>query len=203
MAEEERLTAILLGAGLGERMGGPKALLLITGEPLYLLHARRAREAGCSDVVLVTNRNVASVLPTEPGVRIVLSDEAETSGSLARGCSALGEAGICLITPVDAVPASVPTITLLFQTIRDGAEAATPLFLGRGGHPVVCRRDVLLPYFGERPFPTLRDRLAGLGERRVRVSVTDPNVTLDLDRPADVSALTGAPPAFWKKSMLR
>ncbi len=198
MAKEERLIALLLGAGRGERMGGPKALLMIEGEPLYLQHARRAREAGFTDVVLVTNREVAGVLPPDAGVRLVISEEAETSGSLARGCSALGGAELVLVTPVDAVPATARTIELLFQAIRDGAEAATPRFEGRGGHPVVCRRDVLLPYLGERPFPTLRDRLASLGERRHRVDVVDPNVVLDLDQPEDVRVLTGAGPVFWK-----
>jgi molybdenum cofactor cytidylyltransferase len=205
VAEEEQLIAIVLGAGRGARMGGPKALLMIDGEPLYLRHARRAREAGCGDVVLVTNREVAGVLPSEPGVRVVLSDEDETSGSLARGCASLAAspacAGFVLITPVDAFPASVLTIQLLFQAIRDGAEAATPRFEGRGGHPVACRRDALLPYFGGRPFPTLRDRLAALGAGRVRVDVDDPSVTVDLDRPAQVLELTGFAPSFWKKSV--
>ena len=184
-------------------MGGAKALLMIEGEPLYLRHARRAREAGCSDVLLVTSREVARELPPEPGLRIVLSDEEETSGSLARGCALLGPRAFVLITPVDAMPAATITIGLLLQAIRDGAEAATPRYEGRGGHPVACRREVLLPYDGPRPFPTLRDRLASLGERRVRVDVLDPNIALDLDRPEDVRALTGAAPQFWKKSMLR
>lgn len=184
-------------------MGGPKALLMLEGEPLYLFHARRAREAGCTEVVLVTNREVAGVLPPDAGVRIVISDEDETSGSLARGCTALGEADLVLITPVDAVPAAVPTIELIFRAIRDGAEAATPRFEGRGGHPVACRKEVLLPYLGERPFPTLRDRLASLGERRRRVDVIDPHVILDLDRPEDVQALTGAAPVFWGEASVR
>ena len=198
MAEEKELSGIVLGAGRGERMGGPKALLMIEGEPLYLRHVRRARQAGCEDVILVTNRDVARDLPSEPGMRIVVSDEDETSGSLARGCSELGDAAFILITPVDAIPASEVTMALLFQAIRDGADAATPSFEGRGGHPVLCRREVLSPYVGPRPFPTLRDRLAGLGEKRVRVAVTDPNVTRDLDHPEDIRALTGAAPQFWK-----
>ena len=202
MAEKKGLIAIVLGAGRGERMGGPKALLVIDGEPLYLRHVRRARQGGCGDVILVTNREVALEVPAEPGLRIVLSDEDETSGSLARGCAALDEAAFILITPVDAVPASTRTIEILFEAIRNGAEAATPSFEGRGGHPVLCRRDVLTPYVGARPYPTLRDRLTSLGEKRVRIEVTDPHVTGDLDRPEDIWTLTGAAPQFWKKSML-
>lgn len=202
MAEKKDLTGIILGAGRGERMGGPKALLVIEGEPLYLRHVRRARLAGCGDVILVTNREVARELPPEPGLRIVLSDEDETSGSVARGCTALGDAVVVLLTPVDVLPATTRTIELLFQAIRDGAEAATPSFHGRGGHPVLCRREVLSAYVAAPPFPTLRDALARLGEKRVRVEVTDPHVTRDLNRPDDIRALTGAAPQFWKKSML-
>ena len=200
MAETKDLSGIVLAAGRGERMGGPKALLILDGEPLYLRHVRRARQAGCADVLLVTSREVARQLPPEPGMRIVLSEEDETSGSLARACAELGEAAFVLITPVDAVPASEHAIALLREAIGEGAEAATPSFEGRGGHPVLCRRAVLTPYVGARPFPTLRDTLARLGATRVRVEVTDPNVTRDLDLPEDIRALTGAAPQFWKKS---
>jgi nicotine blue oxidoreductase len=204
--------AILLGAGDGTRMGGSKACLVIEGEPLAKLHARRVREVGCAPVILVTRPEVAPLFapPLFPGFRVVGSTADDQAGSLAVGlCAAELHAppslpsgaepctgdSIVLITPVDALPARVQTITLLLAAVRGGWDAATPCHRGRGGHPVAARARVLSEA-GVRSVP-LRDLLATLGGRRLRVDVEDDAIGTDLDTPADVRAITGAPPRFW------
>jgi molybdenum cofactor cytidylyltransferase len=193
--------AIVLAAGRGERMGGPKAWLLVETRPLLLLHVERARAAGCDRVVVVvSDERIASVLGSTTGVTIALSRELDQAGSLARGVRALVtmDESAVLITPVDAQPAKVTTIALLFEAVDRGARAATPVHAGRGGHPIACRPDVLAAYGdGALPPPPLRDCLAALGQGRVRVDVDDRAVGVDLDTPADVLALTGAGPIFW------
>ena len=193
-------------------MGGPKALLVYDGRPLVWKHVDRAREVGCGEIVVVARREVACILDRgetpahgaatggHSGARVVVSEELEPAGSLAVGVRALGAASIVLVSPVDVVPASDQTIELLFKAIFAGAVAATPVFGERGGHPVVCRREVLDRYAGERPHPSLRDVLDSLGDRRARVRVSDESVTIDLNRPEDVFARTGAAPVFWRPS---
>ena len=189
-------------------MGGPKALLVYEGRPLVWKHVDRARKVGCGAIVVVARCEVARILDLgEPhahgaaaGIlaRVVVSEEAEPAGSLAVGVRALGAASIVLVTPVDAMPAADHTIELLFRAIFAGSVAATPVFGERGGHPVVCRREVLDCYAGERPHPPLRDVLDSLGVRRARVRVSDESVTLNFQRPDDVLARTGAAPVFWR-----
>jgi CTP:molybdopterin cytidylyltransferase MocA len=185
---------IVLAAGAGERMGGPKALLLVDGEPLARVHARRLREAGCGRVVIVTR---AELVETFAGDGLAVASGApDPAGSLAVGLGAIGAGRdeILVVTPADAWPARVETIARLVEAVLGGAEAATPRYEGAGGHPVVLRARTL-EGFGRAPRP-LRDVLAALGQGRVRVEVDDPAVAADLDTPEDVLEATGAGPRF-------
>jgi CTP:molybdopterin cytidylyltransferase MocA len=205
-----RRAAIVLAAGRGERMGGPKAWLLVEDEPLLLLHAERARAAGCDRVVVVvSDTRIALALGAIAGVEVAMSREADQAGSLAIGVRALAakDASAVMVTPVDALPATLATIALLFEALEHGARAATPRHGGRGGHPIACRPDVLAPYADPASppasCPPLRDSLAALGDARVRVEVLDPAVGVDLDTPEDALAVTGALPAFWRPGPTR
>jgi molybdenum cofactor cytidylyltransferase len=197
--------AILLGAGAGARMGGSKALLVIDGAPLALLHARRMRDAGARDVVLVTRADVAPLFAENEAMRVVVTGAPDPAGSLAVGLGAVSLTGdeVLLVTPVDACPPRVTTIRALLDALGAGGasgegrvDAATPRHAGRGGHPVAIRASALRD-FAASPAP-LRDRLEALGPRRVRVDVDDAAVTTDLDTPDDLLRITGAPPRFWR-----
>jgi molybdenum cofactor cytidylyltransferase len=188
------LAGIVLAAGAGERMGGPKALLLVEGEPLARLHARRLREARCAKVVIVTRGELVERFALD--ATVAASAAPDPAGSLAVGLAALGAApdDVLVITPVDAYPVGVETIARLVETVGAGAEAATPRSGGRGGHPVVIRARALAT-FRDAPRP-LRDVLSALGDTRARVDVDDPSVATDLDTPEDVLAITGEEPRF-------
>jgi molybdenum cofactor cytidylyltransferase len=190
-----RLGGIVLAAGAGERMGGPKALLVVEGEPLARLHAQRLRAAGCEPIVLVTRSEIADRFAADAAIAI--SSAPDPAGSLAIGLrliSPLAPDDVLVITPVDAWPVRRETIARLVEAVRAGAEAATPRYEGRGGHPVVVRGHALAGY-AKTPLP-LREVLAALEGARSWVAVDDPAVAVDLDTPADVVRLTGCAPRF-------
>jgi CTP:molybdopterin cytidylyltransferase MocA len=188
-----RLSGIVLAAGAGERMGGPKALLVIEGEPLARVHTQRLAEAGCAPIVLVTRGELAGRFAAD--AMVAVSTAPDPAGSLAVGLGALrlDPDDVLVITPVDAWPACTETIGRLIEAVRGGADAATPTLEGKGGHPVVLRASVLLGY-RDAPRP-LRDVLNAL-PRRVRIVVDDPAITVDLDTPEDVERMTGQGPVF-------
>ena len=80
--------AIVLAAGAGKRMGGSKALLLVDGEPLAVLHARRLRAAGCGAVVIVTRPELVDRLRAASS-SCVASEAPDPAGSLAVGLRSL------------------------------------------------------------------------------------------------------------------
>ncbi len=192
--EGTRVRGIVLAAGAGERMGGPKAILLVGGEPLARAHARRLREGGCEEIVIVTRAELAERFAGD-GVAVA-SSAPDPAGSLAIGLGALagGDEDVVVVTPVDAWPARAETIRALVDAVRAGAEAATPRYAGKGGHPVAIRVRAL-GAFREGPRP-LREVLASLGGARVRVEVEDAGIAKDLDTPEDVVRETGAAPRF-------
>ena len=176
------MLGIVLGAGIGGRMGGPKARLLIAGETLAALHAQRLREAGCEEVVVVLAQHDAI------DATIAISHAPDPAGSLAIGLDAATGDPI-IVTPVDVIPAHVETIRALVRAL-EGHDAVTPRFRGRGGHPVVIRRAAI-----EIGKP-LNGVLERLGERRKWIEIEDAAVVTDLDTPDDVVRATGSPPRF-------
>jgi CTP:molybdopterin cytidylyltransferase MocA len=197
-----RLVGVVLAAGAGERMGGPKALLVVPvftprgegAEPLARAHLWRMRDVGCTDVILVTRPELAAHF--EGDASVVISEAPDPAGSLALALrrAAAAPDDILLITPVDAWPACEQTTRALLAAVHAGASAAIPAHQGRGGHPVAMRASVL-EGFVEAPRP-LRDVLAALGPARARVEVDDPAICIDLDTPEDVERATGDSPRF-------
>jgi molybdenum cofactor cytidylyltransferase len=192
------IVGVVLAAGDGERMGGSKALLLVAGEPLAALHARRLREAGCRRVVVAVRPNVSHKVGSPEGARVVVSSAPDPAGSLAVAVrdGDIGSDAIVLVTPVDAAPVQQATLRTLIASLVGGVDAATPSHDGRSGHPVACRGHVLERYRREEAPPPLRDVIRALGDRRARIEVDDPFVLVDLDTPDDVVALTGERPKF-------
>ena len=191
------MEALIVAAGLGKRMGGSKVRLLVGGTPLVFLHARRAREAGCTRVVAVVRPEDRAWVSRE--METVVSTARDQAGSLALGVRALRDLLVLLI-PVDTLPASLVTIAELAGAL--GADspdtlAASPVYEGRGGHPVLLRSGVLDPYRVEGATPPLHDVLRALAHRRVRVVVDDPVVASDLNTPDDLMALTRVTPSFF------
>ena len=196
--------ALVLAAGKGVRVGGPKALLVVDGLPLAQAHLQ-ARLSDCDRVVLVTRRSIAQSLAQpspSPRARVVISDapdEEGPAGSIAAAVrqGALDDATHVVVTPVDVRAAATRTITLLFESIRDRHRAARFAH----GHPVACRADVLTAAYGEPgegPPPPLRSVLRALGDSVLVLPDSDDGaVHEELDEIDDVIRATGAPPRFW------
>lgn len=198
------MNALVLAAGVGARMGGPKGRLLVAGVPLAIAHALRAREVGAGRVVVVLREADLAWFRAEAAragvvASAIASLAEDQAGSLAAGMRALGEAAPetpTLIAPVDTVPAAVRTQLALLEALdAPGVLAVTPRFADRGGHPVVVRAGALAGLGGPSA-ATLRQLLGSLGHAWIRVPVDDAAVVTDLDAPDDVMRLTGAPPRF-------
>ena len=191
--------AIILAAGEGRRMGGPKALLLVDGMPLIRAHAQRLREVGCDPILVVARTQAAAVLGTISSVRVIAADTNSMAASLTVGVGNLApEPGrSVIVVPVDTLPAQCSTLrALLSALMSEGVHVATPQYRGRGGHPVAIREDLLQVFRGGYA-GTLRDIVRSAEMQRRRLEVNDPAVSVDLNTPADLAALRpGLAPCF-------
>ncbi|WP_437500735.1 nucleotidyltransferase family protein [Sorangium sp. So ce1099] len=204
---------IVLAAGAGKRLGGPKALLAWPAatkggaeRPLAIAHAEARLEAESARVLVVVRGSVfhALLAHVRPGVDLVswtAPDDLGPAGSLAVAAPRIGDADAVVVTPVDVPPASAATVARLLARLDAGASstapplAVRPRHLGRGGHPVVLRAEALQRYLEADP-PPLRDHLRALGDRCVDEEVDDPGVLHDLNVPVDVIRVLGGPPRF-------
>ncbi|WP_437586597.1 nucleotidyltransferase family protein [Sorangium sp. So ce1000] len=208
-----RVITIVLAAGAGKRLGGPKALLAWPSatkggaeRPLAIAHAEARLAAESARVLVVVRSSVfhALLAHVQPGIDLVswsAPDDLGPAGSLAVAAPRIGDAEAVIVTPVDVPPARAATVARLLARIEAGASLETPPLavrprhLGRGGHPVVLRTEALQRYLEADP-PPLRDHLRALGDRCVDEEVDDPGVLHDLNVPVDVIRVLGGPPRF-------
>lgn len=188
---------LVLAAGRGTRMGTPKALMPVGGEPWWVRQMRRIGEAGLEQTWVVSRAVRAGMGDGGGGADLVLADaSAPMYESLETGLihlSASPPRGV-FVLPVD-VPTPVGGV---FGALSGGGggmvSPVVPVYRGATGHPVyltwgwVCDR-ILTAAHGGRAAPIVDearrlDRLIGAGG--VRIEVDDPAVAVNLNTPADV-----------------
>ena len=177
-------TVVLLAAGRGTRMGGPKALMLVGGRPWWSIQQDRL---GSLSHLWVASPDTAAQMRGCAG-RVVLGDpDAPMFSSVQAGLLELGpEVRGAFILPVD-VPAPRRE-TLLALAAAAGDAVAVPVYQGKRGHPAA-----LSGLWIDRVFDPARrepgQRLDRLIAPELReLAVDDPSVTVNLNTPADLTA---------------
>jgi len=160
-----RLWSIILAAGRGERIGGPKALLTLGGESFLARAARVLARPGIERVVAVLGHEaerVAREANLPPGVAVVVNagyGEGMLT-SIQAGLAAAEAAGAegVLIHPVDHPLVDAATADRVIAALQGGATIAVPSHDDSRGHPAG---------FARAAWPALRAAAAGRGARAV------------------------------------
>jgi molybdenum cofactor cytidylyltransferase len=201
--------AIVLAAGKGMRLGGPKALLLWPGargtkpRPLAIVHAETRLQAESTRAIVVARKQIVQILLPFvcPGLDLVVSDaldELGPAGSIATAVSRIKTTDRVLVCPVDTLPARQDIAERLLAAL--GSAGAPPLAVRpkcgeRFGHPVAIQSSALDRYREPNP-PPLRDHLRALGDACISVDIRDPDVLVDIDTPADAMRYLHGPPQY-------
>ena len=140
---------LLLAAGAGRRMGGPKALLRDESDTAYVVRAVQVlREGGCDGVTVVLGASAVEVRPLLDGLDVtvtVADDWAEGMGaSLRAGLtdpSLIGAESV-LVGLVDLPDVGPEVVRRLLEKVPSGPGAlARASYDGHPGHPVLLGRD--------------------------------------------------------------
>ncbi len=195
-----RVAAILLAAGEGRRIGGPKALLRIGGETFLARCSRLLLRPGLERLVVVLGHEAERVcafggLPPA-ALRVVNAGYREGGmlSSILRGLDAAEAIGAeaALIHPVDHPLVTELTVARVLEALAAGAAIAAPACAGRRGHP---------GGFARSTWPLLRKAPAQQGARAVLRSHAELIVHVDgdagsiagIDTRADYERLVGEP----------
>ncbi len=142
-----RTCGVLLAAGSGRRMGGPKALLRHPDGTAWVTAAARALLAGgCADVVVVLGagaEQAAALVPAAADVVVAAGWQEGMGASLRAGLEAVqarhGRAVAALVALVDTPGVSAGVVARMITTAAPGTLARAG-YAGRAGHPVLLGR---------------------------------------------------------------
>lgn len=182
MPDSDPWRIIVLAAGRGTRMGGPKALMAVGKRPWWQTQEGRLAAAARTWVV---SPQVAAQMGGCASPLVLADPEAPMFDSLRAGIDAAGRNEGILVLPVDVPAPASSTIAAL--TRAAGAGVAVPVHRARRGHPVALSRGwinrVLLPACAAGQ----NLRLDHLIEPDARVvPVDDPDTVVNLNTPRDV-----------------
>lgn len=156
---------ILLAAGRSSRLGQPKALVDVHGQPLIQRLMSRLHQLNDVEVTIVTNTDLlADIMLLCPSAHVVLNPDPEKgrTGSVQRGLSSILERNgrlprKVLLVPVDRPGWSVEIVRNLLQM----ETSSCPVWDKRGGHPLfIVGDDINAVYLakGDVPLSFLVDR---------------------------------------------
>lgn len=194
-----RVAAILLAAGEGSRIGGPKALLRIEAETFLARCARLLLRPGVERLVLVLGHEAERVcaMGGVPADALRVTNAGYREGgmlsSILRGLDAAEAIGAeaALVHPVDHPLVTEATVERVLAALRDGALIVAPSFDGRRGHPGGFARSAwgLL-----RSAPPERGARAVLQDHPGRITHVpgDPGCVSGIDTPEDFERLVGS-----------
>jgi len=182
--------AVILAAGSGRRMGGPKARLRIGGESFLARAARLLARPGVASVAAVVGRETLGAAAAGPPVGVAILEnprpEEGMLSSILRGLDGAEAAGAdaVLLHPVDHPLIEPATVDRVVAALEAGALIAVPTHGSRRGHP---------GGFARLAWPALRAAPAGRGARAVLADHPgwvvhvpgDPGCVLGIDTPAD------------------
>jgi molybdenum cofactor cytidylyltransferase len=186
------ISAVVLAAGVSQRMGQPKPLFKL-GRKTILQHVlANLRASRVDEIVVVLGHRAQAVAPSLKGTgcKIVVNPDYARgmSSSIRRGLSAVhprAQAVLIALGDQPYIPAQVID-RFLSAYSRGDYQIVVPTYGGQRGHPVII---------GRRYWPELRALKGDVGGRDIllghagdvlEVEVSVPGVLADIDRPGDV-----------------
>ncbi|MCI4351883.1 MAG: NTP transferase domain-containing protein [Thermoplasmata archaeon] len=193
-----KVTALVLAAGSSSRMGRPKALVPVLGQPLLarvLDTVRRLRPAETVVVLGSESDRIRKGIDLRDTTVVVNPDfEEGMSSSLRIGAAAAAPSSRPMLIVLGDQPFVAPaTLEALIERHASGsAKILIPTFEGVRGNPILLDRVILPELDSLRGDIGCRGIFPGHTSDLVEVPVRDPGILIDVDTPAEVAQLERA-----------
>jgi len=190
---------LVLAAGLSTRMGAIKQLLPIEEKPMVARVAQLLLDSGVRHVVVVVgqaHRAIEEAVQSLP-VQTVFNPHyrnGEMIDSVRVGLGAFPpHVAAALIALADQPFIKRKTMHALLAACHAGSSSIyQPRYKRRHGHPLLLHSAIWPDVMNAPPGVTLRDITFKYRARRCSVSVDDPGILIDVDRPEDLRQQSGS-----------
>ena len=189
------IDVILLAAGRSSRLGQPKALVDVDGQPLIQRLINRLHQLNAEATVITNADLLADIMLLCPSAHVVLNPDPEKgrTGSVQCGLASILERNGRLPKKLLLVPVDRPGWSVeLVNNLLESETSACPVWNDRGGHPLLMvGDDVNAVFLAERDAP-----LSSLVQRNP-IPVDFPWLHLNIDTEADLVDLRTASKEDW------
>ncbi len=203
------VSAIVLAAGRGVRMGTQKLLLPLGGRTIMEKVVDVALASKVNEVIVVLGyraEEVANVLAGKP-VRLVVNQDyarGQSTSLIAGVKAACPEAAALMFILADQPFLTTALINRLIEVYQTSACLVTrPVFKGRPGHPVLLDASLIPELLTLEGDTGAREIVARYRDQVVLVPVTDGTMLVDIDTPEDYLRVQQACRAFKEKKRKR
>ncbi len=186
---------ILLSAGHGRRIGGPKALLTLRGETFHARLSRAFQAAGLPWVSVVSGTVAESLPPPIREETRVVNPDPDSGGMFSSARLGVAEALRRGATSVVFLPVDHPLVTAddlgaVAAGLHSGSEVVIATHGGRRGHPVGLGPSAMREAGSDPSVTTLRDVVHRDPERVLEVPASEGvlvgvNTREDLERASE------------------
>ncbi|MBU0692861.1 NTP transferase domain-containing protein [bacterium] len=189
---QEKVAAIILAAGAGNRIGRAKALLPLGDSNFLDSIISHLIEAGISHIIAVISPEVSTKLDAKNyDVDFAVNGEkhADMWSSLLIGVAQLRNAVGCLIIPVDHPFVKAETFRLLTESfLRQPASIIVPTYQEQSGHPVVLPFDWAKTLLQMRVEGGLRSAVKQSRLTVIRIETGDNGILRNINEPTDLES---------------
>ncbi|NLE35428.1 MAG: NTP transferase domain-containing protein [Bacteroidales bacterium] len=189
--------AIILSAGLSERMGKPKALLRWSRSASFIEKIiNEFCSFNCNPVLCVINKLIepeCRKMKVPASVRFIINDQPESGRfySVRTGIKEVKESDFCFIHNVDNPFVNRDIIRMLYECRETGAWCS-PVYQGRGGHPVLISSSIIRAITDTHDLgTTLADILNSYPRRNV--DAADDTILRNINTQEDFNYYLGLP----------
>ncbi|MFO7753771.1 MAG: NTP transferase domain-containing protein [Desulfobacteraceae bacterium] len=191
----EKITALIPAAGMSSRMEEFKPLLLLNGKTLIECAIDTFKQAGISNILVVTGHRSGELDPViqKAGAVAVFNPDYQNGmfSSLVTGIRCLPSfSQAFFVLPADIPLVRPATVLRILDEYRTGtADILYPVYRGRRGHPTIISAklaDNILAWSGDGGLRKCLDQFQGqTGE----IVVADRGIMMDADMPEDYKSL--------------
>jgi molybdenum cofactor cytidylyltransferase len=199
MESSPYISALLLAAGRGERMGGVKQLLSLGVGRMIEAALDNLHSSRCDEIIVVLGFAAAKVRPLVEGkdrVKVVINPRfAEgMSTSIHEGLHAVNPRAAGILIALADQPFIPPEVmNELIDQFATGAKGIVlPVYQGKRGHPVILdRKKYEAELLGLQGDVGGREIVRKHPEDVLEVAVASKGVVIDIDAPEDYQGIQG------------